>query len=70
MDAIGWYIATMHALLGHDAASDALGQDRGDKTKCVICRYEQQLTADSEQAVNEALRPRTEVLPDVGSNPS
>lgn len=62
MDAIGWYIATMHALLGHDKAADAIGQDRGDKDKCVICAYEQQLTADSKRAVEEALRwPRPEV---------
>ncbi len=59
MDGIAWYIATMHALLGHDAASDALGQDRGDKTKCVICRYEQKLTPESKRAVEEALAPRT-----------
>jgi len=41
MDTIGWFIATLHNLVGHDTAAAFLGQPTGDKSACVICQYEQ-----------------------------
>jgi hypothetical protein len=40
MDTIGWYIATLHQLLGHDKCAAALGEPSLDKTLCILCRYE------------------------------
>ena len=36
MDPIGWYIATLHSLLGHDKTAAVLGQPAGGKDQCVI----------------------------------
>jgi hypothetical protein len=41
LDTIGWFIATLHSQLGHDKAAAVIGQPPGDKTACLICRYEQ-----------------------------
>jgi hypothetical protein len=40
MDTIGWYIATLHQTLGHTTAARYLGQPVGDRTTCILCRYE------------------------------
>ena len=40
MDTIGWLIANLHQMLGHDRTADFLGQDHGDKERCILCRYE------------------------------
>lgn len=40
MDTLGWFIATTHQLLGHDKTAHVLGEPPGDKTACLICRYE------------------------------
>ena len=40
MDTIGWYVATMHSLLGHDKTAAFIGQPPGDKDTCLICQYE------------------------------
>jgi hypothetical protein len=40
MDKIGRFIADLHQMLGHDEAAATLGQDPGDKAKCILCRYE------------------------------
>ena len=55
MDAIGWMIANLHSLLGHDKAAAVLGQPPGDKTACLICAYERDPTPARKQAVIEAL---------------
>jgi hypothetical protein len=55
VDAIGWYIATMHQLLGHDKAAAALGVQSGDKGRCLICAYEREPTPERRQAMAEAL---------------
>jgi hypothetical protein len=55
MDRIGWYIATLHSLVGHDTAARYLGQPAGDRSECIICRYEQHPTPESRQAVIEAI---------------
>lgn len=57
MDSIGWYIATLHSLLGHDKAAAVLGQPAGDKTACLICQYEARPTEEARQRVVEALAP-------------
>jgi hypothetical protein len=40
MDQIGWFIATLHQLLGHDKAAVFLGQPPYNKNTCVLCLYE------------------------------
>jgi hypothetical protein len=57
MDAIGWYIATLHQLLGHDKAAAVLDVPPGDKTACVICRYERNPTQANRERVELALSP-------------
>lgn len=60
MDLIGWYIATLHDLLGHDIAAAVLGVHPGDKAECLICAYERQPIPERKRAVEAALaRPRT-----------
>ena len=58
MDPIGWCIANLHQLLGHDKAAAVLGVPVGDKTHCIICYYEHFPTPENKQAVIEALTPR------------
>jgi hypothetical protein len=57
MDQIGWYIATLHGLLGHDTAAAVLGQDPGDKNACALCAYEREPTPEHKHAVEAALTP-------------
>lgn len=57
LDALGWYIATLHEMLGHDKAAAALGQAPGDKAGCLICAYERDRTPEARAAVIEALAP-------------
>lgn len=40
LDTVGWYIVTLHQLLGHRAAAAVLGEPQGDVRQCVLCRYE------------------------------
>jgi len=58
MDIIGWYIATMHNLLGHDTSAAFIGVPAGDKRACVICQYEKAPDDLTRQAVIRALAPR------------
>lgn len=58
MDPIGWFIASLHSLLGHDKAAAVMGVPPGDKTACVICAYEREPTPEGKAAVCEALAPR------------
>lgn len=58
LDPIGWYIANLHSLLGHDKAAAVLGQDPGDKNACVICAYERHPAPASKRAVYRALAPQ------------
>jgi hypothetical protein len=39
LDTVGWFIATLHQLLGHRSAARFLGQAVGDST-CILCQYE------------------------------
>lgn len=40
LDTIGWYIATLHQLLGHRKAAAILGQPIGPAERCVLCLFE------------------------------
>lgn len=40
LDTIGWYIANLHQLLGHDRAAAAIGCPAGVKELCILCAYE------------------------------
>lgn len=55
LDVLGWAIAELHGLIGHDKAAMALGQQPGDKSLCVICIYERDPTIKNKAAVYDAL---------------
>ena len=55
MDVIGWYIGTLHQLLGHDKASVVLGVPAGDKSQCSLCRFEANPTPQNRQVVVDAI---------------
>jgi hypothetical protein len=55
MDTIGWMIANIHQLLGHEKAAMALGVPVGDKDTCLICAYEVDPTDERKQAVIDAI---------------
>lgn len=40
MDPIGYYIATLHGLLGHDKAAAVVGEPPYNKNTCILCLYE------------------------------
>ena len=58
LDPIGWCIANLHSLLGHDKAAAVLSQDPGDKSACLICAYERNPTPAAKRAVYRALAPQ------------
>lgn len=60
LDVLGWAIAELHGLIGHDKAAIALGQQPGDKTLCVICTFEREPTAKNRAAVYDALEGQLE----------
>ena len=55
MDHAGWFIATMHQMLGHDKTAAFLGQPAGNRDDCVICQYEAHPDDTRRQAVISAL---------------
>jgi hypothetical protein len=57
MDAIAWYIATSHELLGHDKTAAMLGVPVGDCAACKLCRYERTRNEVDRAAVLLALAP-------------
>jgi hypothetical protein len=57
MDAIGWFIATLHQVLGHAKAAAVIGSPPGDSSQCVICAFEADPTDERRAAVEEALKP-------------
>jgi hypothetical protein len=40
MDTIGWFIATLHQLLGHHKCAAFLGEHPLDPGLCILCQYE------------------------------
>ena len=57
MDAIGWFIATTHEMLGHEKAAAVIGVPPGDPAACVICRFERTRSEEDRQVVLDVLRP-------------
>ena len=57
MDAIGWFVATLHDLIGHDPAAAFIGQPPGDRDDCLLCRHQREPNDLTRQAVIRALRP-------------
>jgi len=57
VDSIGWFIATLHDLIGHDQAAAFIGQPPGDRAACLLCQHQQQPDDLTRQAVIRALRP-------------
>lgn len=55
MDTIGWFIANLHQLIGHDKAATVLMVPAGDKTYCVLCAYEANPNDLTRAAVKRAL---------------
>lgn len=58
MDAIGWFIATIHQMLGHDQAAAVLGVPVGDRAACLLCAFERAPTDELRARVTAALTPR------------
>jgi hypothetical protein len=58
MDLIGWLIANLHQMLGHDKAAAVMGVPVGDKDAYVICQYEADPTPANRQRVVLALAPK------------
>jgi hypothetical protein len=58
MDTIGWFIATLHNLVGHDTAQRMIGGPVYDKRTCLLCQYEAAPDDLKRQAVIRALTPR------------
>jgi len=58
LDLIGWYIATLHSLIGHDKAASFIGAPIGDRQHCLICQYEHSPDDRKRQAVIDALAPQ------------
>jgi hypothetical protein len=67
LDAIGWFIATTHQMLGHDKAAVVAGVPPGDKDACLICAHERRPDEKTRQAVIRALAPEPAPLPEDGS---
>jgi|HubBroStandDraft_1064217.scaffolds.fasta_scaffold2739380_2 hypothetical protein len=57
MDPIGWFIATLHSLAGHDVVQAAVGGPVYDRRTCLLCEYERAPDDLKRQAVIRALRP-------------
>ena len=64
MDAIGWFIANTHQVLGHEKAAAVMGVMSGDKNACKLCKYEKTYAEEDRlavlEAVLEALKPTAE----------
>jgi hypothetical protein len=62
MDTIGWFIATLHQMHGHDKAAAVLGMPIAPPGKtredCLICQHEKNPTEATRQAVIDALGPQ------------
>lgn len=55
MDPIGWFIATTHQILGHDKTAAFINMPSGDKTLCILCRYEAAPSEVNRRAVIDAI---------------
>lgn len=41
LDTMGWFICTLHQLLGHRQTAAFIGQPAGNRTQCILCEYEE-----------------------------
>jgi hypothetical protein len=55
LDIFGWFIATMHDLIGHDKTAAFIDQPAGNRDACLICTYDRERTEEARQAVIAAL---------------
>lgn len=55
MDPIGWFIASLHQLIGHDKTAAVINEPPGDKSQCVMCIYEADPTNANQDAVIKAI---------------
>jgi hypothetical protein len=56
MDPIGWFIATLHQMLGHDKARMVVGAVSGpDEADCLLCEYETDPTPERKARVVAAI---------------
>ena len=55
MDVFGWYVVTLHQLLGHDKSAAFTGLPAGSRAECLVCAFEREPTDERRQAVIEAL---------------
>jgi hypothetical protein len=58
MDPIGWYIFTLHQMIGHDKTAAIIGMPPGPKEHCVMCQYNQNPDETTRQRVVLALAPQ------------
>lgn len=40
LDTAGWFICTLHQMLGHEKARIVIGGEPGDPAQCILCQYE------------------------------
>lgn len=48
LDTVGWFICTLHQLIGHRATANFIGMPEGDVTDCILCRYENGVVTKAE----------------------
>lgn len=63
MDSVGWMIANLHRMLGHDKAAAVLGVDPwpfGREVACMLCTYEADPTPENKAAAEAATGPKEE----------
>jgi hypothetical protein len=60
MDTVGWYIATLHQMMGHRPAARFLGMpiEEGEENDCVLCQFER--GAATKEEVERAIGERRE----------
>jgi hypothetical protein len=53
MDIVGWFIVTLHQMLGHNKAAAVIGCPPYNRNACILCRYErgEATKADVEAAI-------------------
>jgi hypothetical protein len=40
LDSIGWFIANLHQMMGHDKAAMVIGEPPYNKNTCILCLHE------------------------------
>lgn len=55
LDPLGWFIVTIHRILGYDKAAAFIGADPGDRVDCLACAHGRDPSPDSRRAATDAL---------------